>query len=679
MIRVKAHRKDGMIRVKAQFICHKDFEHSVPLSVFHKESEQVELPSVPKEMQNRHILYRKTARFSQFQTAVLRITADDYYRLYINGTFVTQGPAPAYPNAYYYNELDVSAYLREGINVFAVHTYYQGLRNRVWVSGDGRQMLWCTLELDGIPALVSDGSWKCTTHTGYSESGIYGYETGFAETYDSNAAEVGFFEDDYDDSAWEFASVFRHADYVLQKQPTLPLELYEVAPKTVKPIENGIFLDFGQEAVGSLNLTVRGSAGQILTVRYGEETDENGRVRWQLRCNCAYSEHWILSGNEDVLDPFDYKAFRYAEILFEEAISVVHIGMNVRHYPYRKRVTYSVSDGNPKLQQILQLCENTIRYGTQEVFVDCPTREKGQYLGDLSIAGRAHAVLTGDVSMLKKAIRNFCDSSFICKGLMAVSTSSWMQEIADYSLQFAATVLWLYRLEQDRSFLEETEPYLHGIYAHFLQFVRSDGLLENVTDKWNLVDWPQNLRDGYDFPLTNPIGSGIHNVINAFWCNFLESYDQILIVLGKVPTGRTESVKSAFCRAFYDPETGFFRDTPNSHHAAIHSNVLPLLFEIGTDRDAELRARIVHMIAQKGLSSMGVYMAYFALAALKRAGEEQLAVQLATDPNCWLLMLSEGATTTFEAWGKAQKWNTSLFHPWATAPLIVFADGILPY
>ena len=40
---------------------------------------------------------------------------------------------------------------------------------------------------------------------------------------------------------------------------------------------------------------------------------------------------------------------------------------------------------------------------------------------------------------------------------------------------------------------------------------------------------------------------------------------------------------------------------------------------------------------------------------------------------------AEGATTTYEAWGKDQKWNTSLFHPWATAPLIVFAKGVRPY
>ena len=42
-------------------------------------------------------------------------------------------------------------------------------------------------------------------------------------------------------------------------------------------------------------------------------------------------------------------------------------------------------------------------------------------------------------------------------------------------------------------------------------------------------------------------------------------------------------------------------------------------------------------------------------------------------------MLKEGATVTFEAWGKDQKVNASLFHPWATAPLVIFADNVRVY
>ena len=94
-------------------------------------------------------IYLKKTSLNNFKKALLRITADDYYKLYINGKFITQGPAPAYNFHYYYNEIDVSEYLNKGENTIAVHTYYQGLTNRVWVSADYRQGLVFDLSLDG--------------------------------------------------------------------------------------------------------------------------------------------------------------------------------------------------------------------------------------------------------------------------------------------------------------------------------------------------------------------------------------------------------------------------------------------------------------------------------------------------------------------------------------------------
>lgn len=59
---------------------------------------------------------------------------------------------------------------------------------------------------------------------------------------------------------------------------------------------------------------------------------------------------------------------------------------------------------------------------------------------------------------------------------------------------------------------------------------------------------------------------------------------------------------------------------------------------------------------------MGTYMSYFALAALARSGNKALAIEALSE---------DGATTTFEAWGKEQKWNTSLFHLWNVVPLLI--------
>lgn len=73
-------------------------------------------------------------------------------------------------------------------------------------------------------------------------------------------------------------------------------------------------------------------------------------------------------------------------------------------------------------------------------------------------------------------------------------------------------------------------------------------------------------------------------------------------------------------------------------------------------------------------------MAYFLLKALCRLGRHMDAYSLIVSQgeHSWYNMVREGATTCFEAWGKDQKWNTSLCHPWASAPISVLAEDILP-
>ena len=661
--------------MQGKFICHKDFENLKPIDVFHKELSPNPAEKHAESLCNRHILFRKKAVFGKASKAILKITADDYFKLYINDVYVTQGPPPSYPDHYYFMEIDVTPFLKEGVNTFAVHNYYQGLINRVWVSGDLRSMFWCELYLDGKVALVSDESWLTATHTGYSSCGIIGYETAFAERYDSSAKEVGFEKELFDDSQWKPASIYKQTDYILQKSPIQPLSVYLKKPIYTERKGEVLFVDFGQEMVGYLRAKAKGKQGDKVLLRFGEELNPDGSVRFDMRCNCRYEEEWILSGKEDVLDQFDYKAFRYCEIMIPEGASVRDVEMQVRHYPYEKKAVYKTD--NEQLRKVLQLCENTIKYGTQEVFVDCPTREKGQYLGDVCVSGRAQCVLTGDTTLIKKAIIDFCGSAFICKGVMAVSTSSFMQEIADYSLLLPALILWVYKRDNDKDFLRLTFPYITGVYEYFMQYSQEDGLIEGVKEKWNLVDWPDNLRDGYNFPLTKPISPGKHNVLNAFWIGFLKAYQDICEILGEAVNIAIDNVEKSFINAFYNEEIGLYCDSTKKTHSAVHSNVLPLLFDIGMSETKE--RKIVEYICQKKLTSMGVYMAYFTLAALMKHGEREKAELLATDKGAWLNMLEEGATTTFEAWGKNQKWNTSLFHPWATAPLIVFAKDTEVY
>ena len=664
--------------MQGKFISHELFADLNAINVFHTEYPQVTVPNATEKYADKHVLFRKKFNASgDLFKAVLKITADDYFKLYINGEFVTQGPPPSYPQAYYYMELPVGRFLRSGENVIAVHTLYQGLINRVWVSGDNRESLWAELVVNGEVILATDESWKCKISSAYEPMAIVGYDTQYMELFDSCSEDVGFEKENFDDSKWQNAKIKKHNDYNLIKSPIQPLEIYEVEPKTIRKTENGYFYDFGQEAIGYLVVTAKGKKSDEIIIRQGEELNDDGSVRFDLRSNCRYEEKWILSGGEDTLDQFDYKGFRFAELIVPETADIISVKFKIRHYPFKQKAVYKSI--NADFDNIIKLCVNTIKYGTQEIIPDCPTREKGSYLGDFCISGRAQALLTGDTTFLKKTILDFCRTSFICKGLMSVATSSFMQEIADYGLIFPSLVLWTYKFDGDIDFLKSVESMLKGMYEYFASFDRGDGLIEKLYGQWNLVDWPANLRDGYDFPLTKPISDGVHNALNALWIGFLKAMNEIEGICGNEEVAETDEVIRSFYKAFYNDETGLFCDSESKTHSAVHSNIFPLLFGI-YGKDEELKKRLVKMIYDKKLNSMGVYMAYFALAALVENGERDKAIELTLDKNAWLNMIKEGATTTFEAWGKEQKWNTSLFHPWAVAPLIVFNEsGIKVY
>ena len=105
------------------------FSDLKPRNVFHRQFDKLELNC--SQYRNRHILFRRQFFINDdFSSAKIFISADDYYKLYINGTFVAQGPAPSYHFQCNYNEINIGKYLIEGKNIIAIHTYYPFVARR---------------------------------------------------------------------------------------------------------------------------------------------------------------------------------------------------------------------------------------------------------------------------------------------------------------------------------------------------------------------------------------------------------------------------------------------------------------------------------------------------------------------------------------------------------------------
>jgi len=97
--------------------------------------------------------------------------------------------------------------------------------------------------------------------------------------------------------------------------------------------------------------------------------------------------------------------------------------------------------------------------------------------------------------------------------------------------------------------------------------------------------------------------------------------------------------------------------------------MLPLAFGISNNTE------IADYLVKRGMEC-SPFMAYLFLKALCVSGREKEALSFITSDkkHSWMNMINEGATTLFEAWGKDEKWNTSLFHPWGAAPLLIYFE-----
>lgn len=669
---------------EATWIMDRSFEGLAPLNLYHKELETGSVQLHRNDLNNHHMFARKQFILEGCPSAAyLDITGDDYYKVYINGRFVGQGPAQGNHFHYYYNQFEISKFLKSGPNAIAVHVYYHGLICHSYFSGDYRQGLIAELIIDDQIKLKTDHTWKYLITEEYGKGHVIAYDTQFAENIDSRMQAYGWREVGFDDSAWSYAAEYMQDNHQLYLQPTPSLSVYEIPPIQVTTLAGaGFLIDFGHEITGQFCMKAKGESGQIVEIRCGEELSDGNRVRYDMRCNCLYQDYWTLSGrDDDVLELFDYKAFRYVEVFADPnvALDTGSFSAIVRHYPFDEKSCLFESS-NPLLNAIWSMCSKTIQYGAQENYVDCPSREKGQYLGDNTVITHAHAYLAGDLRLFRKSLLDFAIlSTRVCPGIMAVTSGSYMQEIADFSFQWPLQLMQYYKQSGDLDFLKDMYPIAENMLAHFARYRREDGLLAKVSDKWNLVDWPEAMRDGYDFKLDYPIGDGCHNVINAFYYGAMTCVSDIEKIvngfIAETTLERLARTKAGYYKAFFNETKMLFVDAEGSAHVSLHSNALPLLFNLVP---TEAVQAVVDFLRQKRLSC-GVYMAYFVLKALAKADEHALVYELITsdDLHSWANMLKEGATTCFEVWSKDLKPNASLCHPWASAPISVLIEDII--
>ena len=101
---------------------------------------------------------------------------------------------------------------------------------------------------------------------------------------------------------------------------------------------------------------------------------------------------------------------------------------------------------------------------------------------------------------VRKLIDDAFATAFITDTLVTCMCCSFMQEIAEYPLMLVYLVLWHYRFTEDREYLKINYPKVKKLLDAYKRDYETEGLLKNL-DKWCVVDWPHEARDGYDYDL----------------------------------------------------------------------------------------------------------------------------------------------------------------------------------
>lgn len=168
------------------------------------------LEDVSNTERNHYMLARKSFELSEnTSNAILYLTADSHYKLWINGKYITRGPARSNPHHQSYDVLDVSKYLKQGKNTIAVKVHYHGIMKSYYT--DPYPGLLVQLEINDTEEkkyIVSDRTWRVIQDNAWDSRTEWVNRVNannFSSSFNFNLAVPGWYLPDYDSEHWPFA------------------------------------------------------------------------------------------------------------------------------------------------------------------------------------------------------------------------------------------------------------------------------------------------------------------------------------------------------------------------------------------------------------------------------------------------------------------------------------------
>ncbi|NBB78380.1 MAG: family 78 glycoside hydrolase catalytic domain [Verrucomicrobia bacterium] len=500
---------------------------------------------------NLYARFRKVIKLEAVpKTATAWITADQFYRLSVNGRLVCRGPARGYQQNWSYDEVDLAPFLRKGRNLITVRAYNAGHGTFSYRTEGFAGLLFAARI--GRQTVVSDAGWKCRRESGTRrDTWPYSMQlSGHQECVDLRGEDPDWETLGYDDSSWgntEQCRLWNAPPYWTLEPRGIPvMREFTLKPKVVgtgggrsrktwqsasdlagwragEPLGHqiaddpkpafrvastpkgrfrSVLLDFGRVVVGSPKITVRHAAGgETIDLLHTEvidpdrlapvvETTDHSRVRLANRLICR-------EGRQNHAF-FHHLGFRYLTLTVRENHSPLDIAVELQAcgYPMEGEGTFHCDD--PELNKIWETCAHTQRICSLDAYVDTPWREQAQWWGDARIQAWNTYHLSGDPRLLRRGIRILANQT-TPDGL----TYGHAPTIAHSCILPDFALIWILTLWDDYWQTGETimlEAY-HERVSTILDYFRRQtdpetGLIHHDPRYWLFLDWTDLQKDG---------------------------------------------------------------------------------------------------------------------------------------------------------------------------------------
>ena len=439
-------------------------------------------------------VFRKMLSLSaQPERFEVRISADQRYRLFVNGKLVGMGPQRGDIQHWFYETYDLAPFLRKGNNWVVAQVWNFG-RYAPMAQHTARQ----GLVVDGEGLATPDG-WTVAKVPGWtfemlhSLVGPFYIDVGPGEIMDAADLGWGWQEGGAGGLDWREPNVVCDAverggagggtPWALAPS-TIPPMLYERRKKRPKE-RRPILFDYGELFTAYPRFTLNGPAGARVNITYAEsffrkDGGKGHRDEIEDKEMRGYQDVVVLDGQEREYGPLWWRTYRYIRIESDNEIEVKNIEAYETGYPLTTEGSFNAKE----TEQIWEVSTRTAKRCAGETYFDCPYYEQLQYVADTRIQALIGYYLSKDRSLQRNAIDQFAWSITPDGLTQSRYPSRQPQVIPPFSLWWIMMLYdqWLY----DRAPVSSQHLDLaHGVLRSW------ERLIEGSPERafWTFADW----------------------------------------------------------------------------------------------------------------------------------------------------------------------------------------------